>query len=177
MWNRSYLTRSRFLLLLSLVCILLSCIGYIQYIYTFNILPDKRVQQDFIKTQCFLISKKLNIKGHFFRSYRADFLVSYTVNGVNYSRWLSGNGLDKSYNRTGNEQEDILSQFEVGGAYSCYYNPSNPKQAVLVFRHDWLSTFPLMIPAAFSALAFYYLVKNLVWLITQLIHHRKEQNP
>jgi hypothetical protein len=93
--------------------------------------------------------------------YRADFRVSYSVHGVQYNKWVSGNGLDYSYIHDKDTQEDILSQFQEGGSYPCWYNPDNTAQIVLVMRHSWSSTFPLMIPSAIAMLMLYYFFQTL----------------
>lgn len=162
MWSRDLTqTGSRITLLIGQFIVLLMCLSYINYVYTGNILPDKQAKETFKQTSCFLVSKKLSNKGRFFHSYRSDFLVSYNVNGVQYSRWVSGNGLDISFAHNQIEQEDILSQFDVGGTYPCYYNPDNPQIAILVLRHTWMSTFPLMLPSVIFVIVLYYFFKNL----------------
>jgi hypothetical protein len=126
-----------------------------------NIIPDKEANESYQQTRCFLISKKLMAKGHLIQRYRADFLISYNANGVQYNRWVSGNGLDRSLTKNESEQEDILSQFEVGGTYTCWFNPDSPHQVMLLPRHDWYSIFPLLVPAVVSIITLYYFLKTL----------------
>lgn len=168
MWSRDLFTQTgwRAALLIGQILVLILCIGYIEYVYSVHILPDKRAKETFQQTSCFLISKKLSAKGHFLHSYRSDFLISYNVNGVQYNHWVSGNGLDMSFTGNETEQEDILSQFDVGGSYPCYYNPNNPQYAILVLRHNWLSTFPLMVPSLIFVITLYYLLKNVFQLLS-----------
>jgi hypothetical protein len=169
MWNNFYfrLTGSRITLLVGQFIVLLVCLSYVHYVYTFNILPDKEAKEDYKESSCFLISKKLSMKGRFIQSYRADFLISYNVNGVQYNRWVSGNGLDISFSKDQAAQKNILSQFDVGGTYPCWFNPDNPSLAVLVLRYNWLSTFPLMIPFIIIVIVFYYFIKNLYTLTSK----------
>jgi hypothetical protein len=161
-------TGSGIVLLIGQIIVLLICIGYIQYIYTANILPDKEAKESYQQSQCFLTSKKLSSKGHIVHQYRADFLISYQVNGVQYNRWVSGNGLDMSFSHNASDQEDVLSEFDVGGNYNCWYNPNNPQLAILVLRHNWLSTFPLMLPSVIGVITLYYLLKNIAQLIASV---------
>jgi hypothetical protein len=167
MWNRYFTqTGSRIALLIGQVIVLLACVTYIEFVYTTNILPDKEAKESYNEASCFVISKRLNAQGQFAENYRADFLISYNVNRVQYNHWVSGNGLDMKFtqNRTG--QEKILSRFDVGGTYPCWFNPKNPEVSILVLRHNWLSTFPLMIPSVISLIIIYYLMKNLFELIS-----------
>jgi hypothetical protein len=153
-------------LLLGQLLVLIMCVGYMEYFYSTYIYPDKRAKETFREVNCFLVNKKLSTRGHILHSYRPDFLVSYNVNGVQYNRWVSGNGLDTSYFRNKADQEDILSQYEVGGTYLCYFNPANAQFALLVLRHNWLSTLPLMVPATILVIVFYYFLQNLMLLLS-----------
>lgn len=138
-------------------------------------LPDKEAKESFEQAQCFLISKKLSTKGHFFLRYRADFLISYNVNGVQYSRWVSGNGLNRGFVRNEIEQEEHLSQFEVGGTYPCWYSPDLPQRVILIFRNNWFSIFPFMLPATIFIFTFYYFIKKCINLFNhRLLKSRKK---
>ena len=166
MWTRDFTqTRSRIALLIGQCIVLIMCIAYIEYIYTANILPDKEAKESYRQVDCVLISKQLSTRGHLIHTYRADFLVSYNVGGVQYNRWVSGNGLDASFTQNEQEQEDILSQYEIGGTYPCWYNPTNPQLSILVLRHNWLSTFPLLVPSVVATIMLYYILKNLFQII------------
>ena len=153
-------TGSRLLLLLGQCLIIVVCLAYIHYIYSANILPDKRAKETFKETACFLISKRLSAHGKIFTKYRADFLISYRVQGEQYNRWVSGNGLDMAFHDNEAAEEDVLSQYDVGGSYPCFYDPGYPQISLLVVRHNWLSTFPLMVPSVIILITFYFLIKN-----------------
>ncbi len=166
MWSRYFTqTGSLIALLIGQLIVLFICAGFINHVYTYNILPDKQAKENYIEDNCFIISKRLNTAGHVIHKYRADFLISYNVNGVQYNRWVSGNGLDISFSDNQGVQEDILSQFDVGGTYPCWYNPGNPQLSILVLRHNWLSTFPLMVPSVIGVIVLYYFLKNVFGLI------------
>ena len=166
MWNREFSQiGSHVALLIGQFIVLIMCIANIEYVYTTHILPDKQAKETFQQTICLLTNEQLRSQDHFIHGYRADFLITYSIQGVQYSRWVSGNGLDISYSQSKSDQEDILSNFNVGENYPCYYNPVHPEVAILVLRHNWLSTFPLMIPSAISLILLYYLVKNLFELM------------
>lgn len=168
MWSKDFWQRieGRIVLFIGQFIVLVACLSYIAYHYNFDVLPDKLAKRKFHETNCFITSKKLSAHGSFFRTYRADFLISYNVNSVQYNRWVSGNGLDTSYTQNESEQEDILSQFDVGRMYHCWYDPDNPQLSILVPRHNWLSIFPLILPAIIGIIVLYYALKSLFKLMT-----------
>lgn len=166
MWQKDLnVTENRLLLLLGQFIALLLCIGYIEYVYVTNITPDKQAEKTFVKTDCILMSKKLMSKDKVAPRFRADFLVNYNVKGVQYNRWVSGNGLDQSYSQDLGEQEDVLTQYNVGEHYACWYNPEDPQTIILVKRHNWLSTLSLLAPAGIGTVVFYFFIKNLFMLM------------
>jgi hypothetical protein len=175
MWSKDFSqTRSRVVFLVGQFIVLIVCLAYLQYIYQSDILPDKEAKTNYRQTECFLISKKLSGEGHLLRRYRADFLISYHVNGVQYSRWVSGNGLDTSFNSNETEQEDILTQFEVGVTYPCWVNTTNPQLAILVARHNWFSIFPLIIPSIIAVAVLYFMCKNFYILLNRIPKKRAQ---
>jgi len=99
-------------------------------------------------------------RGSLIHHYRADFLISYPVNGKIYQAWVTGNGLDQGFFRDKTLQEETLTSFDVGGTYPCWYNPKFPQQAVLVMRHNWSSTLPLAVPTVIAIIAIYYILKG-----------------
>lgn len=175
MWNAIYaMTRSRLVWLFAQLLILCVCITYIHHVYVTNILPDRMVGDVFKQTQCFIISKRLSSKGYLVHRYRADFLASYHTNDVQYNRWISGNGLDRGFTKNVAEQEDILSQFEVGGRYACWFNPEMPTQVMLLPRRQWQSAYPVIIPILICFIVLYFFIKTLFYCVDQaMIRSRK----
>jgi hypothetical protein len=97
------------------------------------------------------VNKKLSIVNDITQRYRADFLINYSVNGIIYQRWVSGNGLDRGYQFSRAKQEGILSQYHEGNEYTCWYDSAEPQMSVLVLRYDWLD-FLLLLIAGFVGL-------------------------
>jgi hypothetical protein len=153
-------TFGRIILFFSQLIVVLLCVLYITHIYTMNILPDKQAKETFDETRCTILSEKLEVKGRVFHRYRADFFITYTVDNKPYALWVNGNGLDISFTQNKREQEQIISLFDIGEMYPCWYNPENPSMVVLVQRHNWRSTFPLMVPSVVGVIAFYYMLKS-----------------
>lgn len=168
-------TGSRILFLIGQVIVLLICLIIIHHSYLNNINPDKQAKVSFLKTPCFLVSKKLNVRGPIVHAYRADFLINYTVKGVQYSRWVSGNGLDASFFRNMHDQEVVLMQYEVGQSYTCYYDPQDPQVALLVWRQNWVSLFPLMAPVVITILFAYFFWKTSLPLLKKVKRKRKQK--
>lgn len=162
MWTREFTqTGSQLALLIAQFIVILLSLFYIQHVYFVNVYPDKHVKENFGQTECFVASKQLTTKGHVIHRYRANFNINYTVNGVQYNKWVSGNGLDSAYTHNREVEEDILSQYTQGNSYPCWYNPDNAAQVVLVLRHSWMSTTPLIVPSLVAVLTFYFFLKNL----------------
>lgn len=139
---------------------LVLCISYIELTYFHHIVPDKYVEATFKPVDCVVMSKKLSVRGRFFHRYRAEFLINYNVESVQYTHWVFGNGLDPSFVSDEQAQEDRLAQYQIGQTYRCFYNPENPEVSLLVLRHNWRATFPLIIPALILLVIGYYFFAN-----------------
>lgn len=137
--------------------VLLACVAFIEFIYYNNIYPDKHVKESFTQTTCTVQQKQLSIKGHIFETYRADYLLNYIVNANSYAAWATANGLDRGFSSDRATQEALLEQYDVGGAYPCWYDPDSPSIVVLVLRHNWSSTFPLIVPSVVALIMLFYL--------------------
>lgn len=159
------LFRNRIALLATQAIVLVACVGYVAHVYYSDILPDKVAADTYQEASCFLISKKLSTSGFVMERYRADFLVTYNVNHVQYTRWVSGNGLDQGYSRGSAEKKDSLVRFDVGFMYPCWYNPEHPESVYLVARSNWVVVLPLFLPLALIVITLYYFLKNLFYLI------------
>lgn len=165
MQHRDVLTGYRVALFIGQVLILIFCISYIEYVYVNNIWPDKNAKDTFENVPCRITNKRFISAGDIFPSYRADFLINYSVKNVSYSRWVTGNGLDESLSSDKNAQENIYSKYVINGTYECYYDPQDPQTSVLVLRHNWLSTFPLTIPSIIIVITVYYFLQSLFLII------------
>lgn len=162
----------RVLFMLAEFMLLLGCIIYIDYIYLTKIRPDQLAKLHFVQTDCLIMSKKLSTKGHVFHRYRADFLITYQAKGVQYTRWVSGNGLDKAYYRNNEKQEKLLSEFKDGNNYPCWYNPAKPAAALLVQRASWTYWSPFIWPAIVGLVALLLFIKH-AWSLLMLNKRNK----
>jgi hypothetical protein len=169
------LSANRALVLVGQIIVLLICFSYFNYYYYFNIYPDKQVTENFNQTVCQINAKNLGRKGHLIHTYRANFLISYVYSGAQYSRWVSANGLDMAYTSNRAEQENLLAQFDQGGTYQCWVNPEEPNISVLMLRHHWLSTTPLMVPSIISFIVIYYMISNISAMLAARREKKREE--
>lgn len=149
-------------------CILLICIFYIKYEYDYHIYPDKLAHDTFQPIACEIIDKKLSLSDDSAPRYRADFLISYQVNDVQYNYWVSGNGFDRSFYRDKAKQDSILNTYQIGKNYSCFVDPKDPQIAILNLRYNWFSTIPLIIPVVIGLIALVFLIKNIFLFFSHL---------
>lgn len=168
MWTKDpSKTSSNIFILLGQFFITLLAFIYLDYVYLANIRPDQLAKQQFVQTDCLVMSKKLSTKGKILRRYRADFLVNYHANGAQYNRWVSANGLDMSHTIRNNTQQKLLSDYENGITYPCWYNSKNAEEAFLVPRNNWLSL-PMFLVALIGLGTFILFIKNGVLLFRSM---------
>ncbi len=149
--------RPLFLFILQII-IFIACISFIEFFYYTNIYPDKHVKEAYQQTQCTILQKQLTASGD---NYRSDFAVTYLFNGAKYQSYSTGNGLDLAFTSDRQSQEDILAQFDIGQDYTCWVSPKHPNRVVLVLRHSWTSTFPLLIPTIVALITLYYIFQSI----------------
>ncbi len=164
---------NRVLVMLVQFLLLLGCLIYMDYLYITQVRREHLAAQKFVETQCFVMTKKLSTKGRFFRRYRADFLINYAANGAQYTRWVTGNGLDTSYISNSASQSKVLSNFADGKNYPCWYNAQNPEEVVLVHRNQWSSTLTFIIPGLVALMTFFFFAKN---IFLMLLRARDKKN-
>lgn len=157
----------RVIFMLAEFLLLLASLIYLDYLYLMKVRPDQLATQHFVRAECFIVSKKLGTKGSFNRRYRADFLISYQAKGTQYTRWVSGNGLDRSYFSNSLAQEQILSNYGDGSNNTCWYDPDNPESVYLVPREFWSYFTPFLWPTVIGVLAGILFIKN-AYLILML---------
>lgn len=133
---------------------------YLDYFYLTNIRPDLLAKENFAHTPCLIMSKKYSSKGHIFHKGKAEFLISYSAAGVQYSRWVSGNGLDASYTMQKGQHDQVLAEYRVGGNYTCLYNPEDPEKVLLVPRQFLPSLLQALVPGMICLITFLLFIKN-----------------
>ena len=101
-------------------------VAYVSYLG-----PELRVNREFAETMCTVVSKQLVVlEDRNGIVYKPEFHIRYQVG----EKWYEANTYniagDSASSRT--EKEEILARFEIGQSYSCWYDPDNPRVAVLV---------------------------------------------
>jgi hypothetical protein len=179
MINLQNLSDARRYTLLFLVqfVIILACFGIIKVKYTENIMSDKHVAEVFSVTNCTIVAKQLVTKDSMLGTgYRADFELSYVVDGVVTQSTCASNGLDYSYTSDLDSQNEFIDEYKVGTQYSCWYDPANPQTVVLVLRHSWTSAFPLFIPSIIMVIMLIYMLGTVARLMELYIMGRRAKN-
>lgn len=136
-------------------------IWYAVFLYYTDILSNRQVEQTFEKTQCHILQAKLSTKKWLVRWYRADFKVSYSVQGPEYLSDVLGYGVDHSFTTDQAPQQFLLRTFLVGKSYPCWYNSLAPHVVVLAPKHRFSSSFILFFDLIFVTFAFYGLIRNI----------------
>ncbi len=94
-------------------------------------LPEWRVNQRFVPTRCTVLAKRLAAQyagGE--PAYRPEILISYTVNGTTYSCWTYD--ITQAYRADREEVLAVLRRYRRHQRYRCWYDPADPRRAVLV---------------------------------------------
>lgn len=158
-------------LMIAQIVIIALCVAYINHVYKSSILPDKLAKDNFVLTQCYLADKNLSENdSRLFHGYRANFQINYKVNGAQYSEWVSGNGLDDGFTRDLLGQQNIMSRFDIGIIYPCWYDPSKPEVAILVPRSNWkVFSANLILPGILGLIVLLFFIKNIFMLLTVLV--------
>jgi hypothetical protein len=154
--------RNEIFLLVGQAALFICSILFIFYFYHQTIAPDKKVAEEFTMTTCTIADKGMSVEGRTVHRYRADFRVNYSTNMGPTNSVTSANGLDFSYTTNRAAQQEYLDEFEIGSIYPCWYNPQSPSAVVLVLRHSWYSTLPLILPSLIAALMLLYMIRSMV---------------
>lgn len=164
------------LLLIGQILVVIACLGYIEYTYLTEIVPDQVVSETYEIADCQVTDKSITMRSGIVNRYRADFQINYIAsNGQEYNAWVSGNGLDTSFTNDRDSQEEMLQEFSVGETYPCWYNPESPELVVLMLRHSWSSTFSLFIPSIILLIVIYYLTRNAFFLTNEFMQKRRNK--
>jgi hypothetical protein len=106
-------------------------LGFLLVAYVSYLRPEARVNRDFVETTCTIVAKQLVVlQDRNGVVYRPEFQIRYRAGDDWYET--------RTYNITGEstrdraQKEDILSRFDLGQTYPCWYDPQDPRVAVLV---------------------------------------------
>ena len=130
------------------ILLLLGCGGLVAAV-VFLVVPQWRVNHEFVQTTCRLEDKRLGgTEGGDGTLYRPELKIEYQVDGVAYhSSWTYD--IQHAYSSGREEKEAILARFSPGQQYTCWYDPADPFVVVLVRGYNWWIWLVFIIPVSF----------------------------
>jgi hypothetical protein len=120
------------------------------------VLPEWRVNHEFVETTCKVVDKRISEKqGEDGPLYRPDIKIEYDVGIVTYSDWHYD--IHRAYSSGRENAQAVLDQFAVydktkDNRYTCWYDPVNPRLAVLVREYRWWLWLLFTVPVSFVVL-------------------------
>jgi hypothetical protein len=91
------------------------------------------------------VGKELSVT-HFRGGYKPQISIRYLVNGKQFvATTYDANG---RWGHTRSQSQEILTRFEIGREYPCWYDPDDPAAAVLVREYTWREYLIGIIPLA-----------------------------
>jgi hypothetical protein len=139
------------------VCFLLGCGGLVT-VFATVVIPEWRANYEFVPQRCVVLNKRLGQRdGEEGPFYRPEVQIEYQVRGETYRTWTydiwtydvrGGYSPDKA------EQQAALDRFvaDPGRPVGCWYDPVDPKIAVLVRGSGWLVWLAFCVPLSFLAI-------------------------
>jgi hypothetical protein len=130
------------------ILLLLGCGGLVALL-VFLVVPEWRVNHEFVETTCRVEQKRLGqTDAEDGTLYRPELKIEYQVQGVTYhSPWTYDIG--HAYSSGREDKEAILAGFTSGKQYTCWYDPADPYVVVLVRGYSWWIWLVFLIPVSF----------------------------
>lgn len=130
-----------------LVFLLAGCVFFVVIVYGM-IIPEWRVNHEFAETSCRVLEKRIGTsRGDDSTTYRPEIHIAYKVHGQRYEAWTYDiNGV---YTGSRKSSEAIIEQFAAGQEYRFWYDPRDPRTAVLVRGYTWFPWLMLLLPGVF----------------------------
>jgi len=132
--------------------LLLGC-GGVALLFTTLVVPEWRVNNEFVETSCKVLEKKIGEKqGEDGPLYRPEIKIEYNAGGE-ISTWTNYD-IHKAYSNSRENSLVIIDRFDVysperDNRYPCWYDPTNPCVAVLVRGYRWWVWLPFTVPISF----------------------------
>ena len=129
------------------VFLLLGCGGTVMVFSSF-IVPEWRVNNEFVETTCQVLDKKISeTKGEDGPLYRPDIKIEYEVDGVTHRDWRYD--IHRAYSGGKEYAEEAIAPFALNHRYPCWYDPMNPGVAVLLRGYRWWIWLVFTVPVSF----------------------------
>jgi hypothetical protein len=116
------------------------------------ILPDWRANRRFVRGECEVLDKQVRAKETEEGTlYRPEVRIRYRVGERTLQTWTYAvlNLHDVAYTPGRTDKEEALARFIVGERYPVWYDPLDPRQAVLVRGYTYGVWAMLLVPVAF----------------------------
>ena len=150
---------------------------------TWLVIPEWRANRHFVATTCEVVGKP-GVQGRYFRdaeSFRPAVRIRYEVDGRTYETVTFG-PVDMAYSDS-DKVRDLMKPFVIGQRYPCWYDPLDPRRAVLLQGYSgWMYMF-LLVPLPFIMIGGFGLVLALMRWSTSaerravLIHRAAQLDP
>jgi hypothetical protein len=129
------------------VMLLVGCIGIV-FAIVWLIIPEWRVNHDFVEHRCKVLEKRVvPVQGDKGPLFRPEVKIDYEVQGTTYSLFTFD--IHHTLRSTADEAQAAIAGFQEQELYPCWYDPADPKIAVLVRGYRWWIWPTLLIPASF----------------------------
>jgi len=131
------------------VLFLLGC-GCVVAMFACLIVPEWRANHEFIVHKCVVLDKRLaQQQGDDGIRYRPEIRIEYRIKGETYRTWTYD--IRGEYTADRAEVERVLNSFTADPRrqYVCWYDPSDPKVAVLRRGTNWWVWLTMIVPVSF----------------------------
>lgn len=134
-------------------CALALAIGFVALgrIMVVLTIPELRANRDFVEQKALLLDKRLDEQPASGGAvYAPRFLLKFVAQGRTHTPWAPFDITDLHTHDRG-RGEELLDRFEVGREYICWYDPRDPRRAVLSRGYSWFTWLMLVVPIPFIA--------------------------
>jgi len=137
------------------VLLVLGCCGLV-LLFTTQVVPEWRVNYEFVSTTCKVLDKRITeTRGADGMMYRPEIKIEYIVDGVTHSDWHYDIHHTSFAGRDGAQAIlDLFSLYDKNqeNLFCCWYNPADPREAVLVRGYRWWVWLVFTVPISFIAI-------------------------
>jgi hypothetical protein len=129
------------------VFFLIGCIGLALILATI-VVPDWRVNHEFVETQCTVLGKAVReeeTEGGVL--YRPEIRIEYRIGDE--LRRTTTYDIRNAFSAGREAKEAVLDRFTKDQSYPCWYDPADPDVVVLVRGYNWWFWLLLVVPSAF----------------------------
>lgn len=126
---------------------LLGCGGLVVLLATL-VVPEYRANHVFVETPCVVRDKELGRKDTAEGPrFRPEIRIEYQVQGETYV--VRTYDIRQAYSASQEAAQAVLDRFVVGQQYPCWYDPDDPRVAVLARGYSWWFWLTFLVPVSF----------------------------